>query len=138
MPFSYRIGHIRHNFRREFSRRCLKTVRKNFISRRRLFNSHPAKKCAMLKNCTTLIQFPPRQEVCDAYFRRRQFPSGEYMNNMKYFVSEVGRQLKMNKYYRKRQKSRRTFAKICYITWHIANLCLEGSCTGMKNENGTQ
>ena len=24
------------------------------------------KKCAMLKNCTTLIQFQPRQEGCDA------------------------------------------------------------------------
>ena len=35
------------------------------------------KKCAMLKNYTTLIQFQPRQEVCDAYFRRRQFPTGE-------------------------------------------------------------
>ena len=31
------------------------------------------KKCAMLKNCTTLIQFLPSQEVCDAYLRRRQF-----------------------------------------------------------------
>ena len=102
---------------REFSRRCLKTVRKNLISRRRLL--HPLldamcamlknddayfpfllfyyyflnraergkcfcvdplwtlKKCAMLKNDTTLIQFQPRQEVCDAYLRRRQFRTGE-------------------------------------------------------------
>ena len=37
----------------------------------------PAEMCAMLKNGTTLIQFPPRQEVCDAYFRRRQFSTDE-------------------------------------------------------------
>ena len=35
------------------------------------------KKCAMLKNCTTLIQFQLRQELRDAYLRRRQFASDE-------------------------------------------------------------
>ena len=37
------------------------------------------KKCAMLKNCTTLIQFQPRLELCDAYLRRRQLFSDEYL-----------------------------------------------------------
>ena len=40
---------------------------------RRLFHPLLVAMCAMLKNGTTLIQFPPRQEVCDAYLRRRQF-----------------------------------------------------------------
>ena len=35
------------------------------------------KKWPMLKNSTTLIQFPPRQEVVDAYLQRRQFQIGE-------------------------------------------------------------
>ena len=64
---------------REFSRRCLKTIRKNLISRRRLLHPLPAEKCAMLKKCTMLIQFQPRQEVCDAYLRRRQYRTGEYI-----------------------------------------------------------
>ena len=48
------------------SLRRLKTVR-------RLFHPLPVEMCAMLKNGTTLIQFPPRHGVCDAFFRRRQF-----------------------------------------------------------------
>ena len=33
----------------------------------------------MLKNSTTLIPFPSRQEVADANLQRRQFPTGEYL-----------------------------------------------------------
>ena len=51
----------------------------NFIA------SAPSRNVAMLKNGTTLIQFPPRQEVCDAYFRRRQFPSGEFIKILRTF-----------------------------------------------------
>ena len=54
----------------------------NRAERGKFFGVDPVwtlKKCAMLKNGTTLIQFQPRQEVCDVYFRRRQFRTGEYM-----------------------------------------------------------
>ena len=43
----------------KMAQRRLKTVR-------RLFHPLLVAMCAMLKNVTTLIQFPPRQEVCDA------------------------------------------------------------------------
>ena len=43
-----------------------------------LIRSRPKIGYATLKNCTTLIQFQPRQELYDAYFQRRQFPSDEY------------------------------------------------------------
>ena len=33
----------------------------------------------MLKNSATLIQFRPRREVADAYLRRRQLPTDEYL-----------------------------------------------------------
>ena len=36
------------------------------------------KKCAMLKNFKTLIQFLPLRDVRDAYFQRRQLLTGEY------------------------------------------------------------
>ena len=44
-----------------------------------LIRSRPKIGSATLKNCTMLIQFQPRQEVCDAYFRRRQLVIGEYL-----------------------------------------------------------
>ena len=40
---------------------------------RRLFHPLIVEMCAMLKNSATLIVPAPRQEVCDAYLRRRQF-----------------------------------------------------------------
>ena len=46
--------------------RRLKTVR-------RLFHPLLVEMCAMLENSATLIVPAPRQEVCDAYLRRRQF-----------------------------------------------------------------
>ena len=51
----------------------LKSVQRRLKNVRRLFHPLLVAMCAMLKNGTTLIQFPPRQEVCDAYLRRRQF-----------------------------------------------------------------
>ena len=50
-----------------------KMVERRLKTVRRLFHPLLVAMCAMLKNGTTLIQFPPRQEVCDAYLRRRQF-----------------------------------------------------------------
>ena len=50
-----------------------KMVERRLKTVRRLFHPLLVAMCAMLKNVTTLIQFPPRQEVCDAYLRRRQF-----------------------------------------------------------------
>ena len=63
----YAIAVVRRLFKMgpKMVERRLKTVRRFF---------HPLLVAmnAMLKNVTTLIQFPPRQEVCDAYLRRRQ------------------------------------------------------------------
>ena len=44
-----------------------------------LIASRPRIVGATLKNFTTLIQFQPRQEVCDAYFRGRQLRTDEYL-----------------------------------------------------------
>ena len=58
---------------RRFFKMRLKSVQRRLKTVRRLFHPLLVAMCAMLKNGTTLIQFPPRQEVCDAYLRRRQF-----------------------------------------------------------------
>ena len=50
-----------------------KMVERRLKTVRRLLHPLLVEMCAMLKNVTTLIQFQPRQEVCDAYLRRRQF-----------------------------------------------------------------
>ena len=51
----------------------LKSVQRRLKTVRRLFHPLLIAMCAMLKNVTTLIVSAPRQVVCDAYFRRRQF-----------------------------------------------------------------
>ena len=51
----------------------LKSALRRLKTVRRLFHPLLVAMCAMLNNCTKLIQFPPRQVVCDAYLRRRQF-----------------------------------------------------------------
>ena len=47
------------------------------------------KKWPMLKNSTTLIHFPPRQEAVDAYLRRRQLPTDEYSNEIQKESNEI-------------------------------------------------
>ena len=48
---------------------------------RRLFHPLPAEVWSMLKNSATLIQFPPRRGVVDAYLQRRRFQIDEYLKN---------------------------------------------------------
>ena len=50
-----------------------KMVERRLKTVRRLFHPLLVEMCAMLKNSATLIVPAPRQEVCDAYLRRRQF-----------------------------------------------------------------
>ena len=52
----------------------------NRAERGKFFGVDPVwtlKKWPMHKHSTTLIQFPPRQEVADANLQRRQFPIDE-------------------------------------------------------------
>ena len=64
-----------------------------------LIRSQPKIGSATLKNCTMLIQFQPRQEVCDAYFRRRQFLSGEYRYLHFHFDFAEGQSIKISPKY---------------------------------------
>ena len=51
----------------------LKSALRRLKTVRRLFHPLLVEMCAMLKNSATLILPAPRQEVCDAYLRRRLF-----------------------------------------------------------------